>query len=351
MANAGLFFCSWLIMLCVAAVDYYPSFPQMLSGVYKDNHETTSQVHIDVTEHSGKLTVRANVVQSGPLFPDLDGSFMIYTSPPGAMKGTKAFNGTVFFQLNTSPCTYTTSTAVISSTVPLGLVTLLGIEPDNDWPCVGWDVCSGMDYLDTITYFNKTVDRWFKSIPNSFGAPDNVTVLADNKTHFPFAGFRFHPGHPGTFDPPEDIETLVTVTSTSPNNDFQLPSDWQLKCHNLDAQVLTGDRDLFYSTPKGSDFINVWLSDMPVGGNVTVTFSVHPISPCPCPDCIKFEPNPITFTASNFSQQQTVQFVYEKDGTSNFMFVVSGGGYYNRSSEDYGTVFTCQNGIPGKSCP
>ena len=284
------------------------------------------------------------------IYTDLDGYFMIYTSPPGAMKGTRAFNGTVFFQLHTSPCTYTLSTGVISGIVPLGLPTLLGLGLLEDWPCVGWDVCSGMKYIDTITYLNKTFDEWFRAIPNSWGDPDNITVLVDSETHFPSVAFRNHPGHPGTFDPPQYIQTLVTVTSNSSNDTFQLPSDWQLKCHNLDALVNTDDRDVFYSTPKGNDSIHVWLSDMPVGGNVTVTFQVHPIPPCPCSNCIQFQPNPIVFTASNYSQKQIVHFVYEKDGTSNFMFVVSGGGYYNRYTEDYGTVFTCNDGIPGKSC-
>ena len=283
-------------------------------------------------------------------FAATDGHFIIYSRPPGALRGMRAFNHTILFYLTNNTCTYTASIPTLTAEMPFGFANLLGFNMTD--VCVGWQVCSGMKYLETLIYFNKKTDVWFKQIPNASGQPDNITVLVDSKTHIPITATRVHPGHPGTFDPPRTIKTFDLVTSESPNAQFTLPSQWQLKCQNLDAKVLTDSQSLFYVTPKGGDFLHVWLSDMPVEGNVTVTFHVNPIPPCPCTDCIMFNPPTLTFTSSNYTQEQVVEFVYEKDGVTNFMFTVDGGGYYNRgSNKEYGTIYTCHNGIPRKSCP
>ena len=277
---------------------------------------------------------------------DEDGHFVVYSKPPGALRGTRAFNRTVFFRETKSNCSYTVSKAVMTSELPLGLTTLLGVG-DQSY-CVGFDVCRGLKYVDT--YFNRETDEWFEPIANANGLPDNITLLVDHQTHVPFWATRYHPGHPGTFDPPRRITTKTNIVSNSPDVIFKLPPQWQSSCRNLDARIYTDSKDVFYSTPSGSDYIHIWLSDMPVGGDVTITFLAHPIPPCPCVTCVRFEPNPIRFTSVDYRRKQIVRFVYEKDGVTNFTFVVSGGGYYNRTSEEYGTVYTCHRGIPRKSC-
>eukprot|EP00118_Oscarella_pearsei_P025117 m.307546 g.307546 ORF g.307546 m.307546 type:complete len:360 (+) comp42436_c0_seq1:67-1146(+) len=331
----------------------YPAWPANFStSFYTIFNGLYSHVHVSRwNDKQGQLQFK--VLSNQTTLKDIPSvTYLLLTDPPGALPGSlPSINHFVQIVLG-QQCQYTGGHTLLRW-LPTGLPFILGLfTPDYplDGYCVGFRVCSDMDYVTTQLFNGTIMDVWSRIKETPYGLA-NLTVCSDPKTGVPAYAYTFYPGVPGSFVPPggEQTSTPETITG-NPQIDFDamLPNNWTHTCQNLDVGVIRSDYQ-FHGTPNRNGSASVSL-EFPCWENVTVTFYAYQVVNCSCVDCFEISPRSMTFTPESYNKPQTVSFGYKKAGCASVGMNFKGSGWEHWSGQELGTVFNCRSGSPGQPC-